>query len=177
MNFSALHFVLLGFCVNLFTLTVFETKAELAKVDGAVFVDLTADSLWKTVDKPAFVDVRVSAVFTSLILENSSETVKVLSVDEDLSLVDEVLLLSDLNQLKLKSIWIVDFRALVRIGYEVEVWHCAILFYPVLIFDKEVIWDVPSSELNELLMVFGKVLNNNFIVHQVVLIIFSIVGW
>lgn len=103
-------------------------------------------------------------------LEDSSEAVKVLGVDQDLTLVLVVLLLTNLNQLKLKSIWIVDLGTLVGIGNEVEWWDLAVFFNPFWLHDEVVRRYCPTGELNELVEVLAKVLDNNFVVHKVFLV-------
>ena len=78
-------------------IAVLEAEPELSKVCAAVLVYLSTVALWQTVDEPALVNVSISGIFTILELQDSTETMEVLRVDENLTLVDVVVVFSNAN--------------------------------------------------------------------------------
>jgi hypothetical protein len=84
-----------------FSFSVFKTEPELSLVNHAVLIDLSSNTLGKSVDEPAFVDGSVATVFASLVLQDSPKAVVCLGVDQDLSIVDEVISLFDTHELQL----------------------------------------------------------------------------
>ena len=63
------------------TLAIFQAKSEGTFIYCSVLVDLATHALRQPIYEPAFVNVRLSAVFAALILEDSTEAVEVLGRD------------------------------------------------------------------------------------------------
>lgn len=119
------------------SLSVFKTEPELAVVGAPVLVDLPAVALWQAVDKPSLIDVGITRIFAVLVLKNSSETVEVLGVNQNLSLVNIVVVLSDADQLKLKPIWLMDLRRSVRVFHVVIGIDASMALNPIFLSDEE----------------------------------------
>ena len=79
----------------LLSFSILKTKPEFSFVDGSILVNFSSDTLWKSVNKPAFIDVSITTLFSSLVLEDSAKTVVCLWVKKDLPLIYKVVGLLD----------------------------------------------------------------------------------
>ena len=76
-------------------LTVLEAESELAEVNCSILHSLSSPTLWEAVVEPSFVNVCITRAFAILVLQNSTEAMEVLRVNQDLALVNVVVVLSD----------------------------------------------------------------------------------
>lgn len=153
-----------------FSLTVLEAKSEVALVDHAILVDFSSNTLSEAIDEPALINVGISAVSASLILEDSTETMIGLCVHQHLSIINEVVDLLDAHQLQLESIRSVNLGRLVRVLDVVEWWQFLLVdgvtLDPVLVDREELTWNGPGLELYELITVLAKVFGHDLAVEQ-----------
>jgi hypothetical protein len=101
------------FCFSdLHAFAIFQSESEFTSVNGTILANFSAYSLWKAIDKPPFIDISMSTVDASNVLEHSAEPMEALGVDQNLSLVDVILLFANVHQFQFKTVWSMDLWAL-----------------------------------------------------------------
>ena len=91
-----------------------------------------------------------------------------LSVDQNLSLVDIILLFSNVHQFQFQTVWRMDLWTLTGILDIVEVRNCLMVFDPLFLMGEKSRGKSPAHEFHKLVSVFAKVLNYFFVVKQVI---------
>lgn len=112
---------------------------------GPILRDLPAKAMRESVHEPTFVNIRITRVRPSLVLQDTPEAMENLILCEDLPLVNVVLVLLDGDKLKFKSVRSVDGRLgdVLAVVDEVE-WLCLeVLAYPILLHWEEFDWHRP----------------------------------
>ena len=120
--------------------------------------DFPSVALWEAINEPSLVYVSITAILSVLELENSTEPVEVLRVDQDLPLVNIVVVLTDADQLKFKTIWLMDHWRSVRVVHVVIGLHSSVILCPVLNPCEELSRSRPRLEFDVLLHILSKVL-------------------
>ena len=88
---------------------------------------------------------------------------EILRIYEHLSLIDVIVMLSDTDQLKLQSIWSVNFRCVISM-FEKIIWlNFSVFICPSLLSQEEFLGISPRLHLNELISIFAKTLRNQLI--------------
>lgn len=82
---------------HLYSLAIFQTKSKFALIHSTILAHLSADTLRKAIDKPAFIDISIAAINPTNILENPSKAMKVLCVDQNLALINIIGLFSNID--------------------------------------------------------------------------------
>lgn len=149
-----------------------KSKSEFTDINCTFEEDLSAHALWQAIDEPAFINVCVGHVGSTTIMEQPTEAVEVLSVYNDLAIIDEVVGLPDRHQLKLQSVWLVDLRGLIRELDVVEGLKLHMVFDPLVFDGEEVPRDWPEGELNVLVPILSEVSMNILILEQLLLVVF-----
>lgn len=117
--------------------SVLETKSKLADVGATVLVNLSSIALREAIDEPALVNIGIAAVFAVLELKNSTKSMEVLRVNQNLTLIDIVVVFANANQLQLKTIWLMNYRRSICILHVVIGHHSAMILHPVLLTGEE----------------------------------------
>lgn len=126
--------------------------------------DFSSVALWEPINKPSLINISVAAIFSVLKLENSSKSVEVLRVDQDLSLINVIVVLTDADQFKLKTIWLMDYRRPVCVVHVVIGLHSSMILCPVLLPCEELSRSRPRLEFDVLLHILSKVLRDKAVV-------------
>ena len=165
-NFMALDFALVSLFVDSLSWSIFHSKSELAQIDSSILADLSTISLRQAIAEPALVDICVATVSTSLILKQSAKTMEVLTVGQNLSFVDEVLLFANADELAFKSIGFMNFWTMLRVSNIVESLRLSVLLNPRILVREECQWVSPWHKFYKLIEVFTKVLDNYIVLHK-----------
>lgn len=126
--------------------------------------DFSSVALWEAINEPSLVNKSVAAIFSVLELENSAKPVEVLRVDQNLPLVNVVVVLTDADQLQLKTIWLMDHWRPVSVVHVVIGLHSSVILCPVLYPCEELSRSRPRLEFDVLLDILSKVLRDKAVV-------------
>lgn len=89
---------------------------------------------------------------------------EVLRIDENLPLINVVVVLTDADQLKLETIWLMDDRRPVCVVHVVVGLHSSVILRPVLYPGEELSRSRPRLEFDVLLHILSKVLRDKAVV-------------